>query len=194
MTDPFPCVVLDDFFAPSLLRACCVEWPDERWPWWHRYCDGTADKYASRGGQLPPACQAVLTQMLSLDVQHLLGVDGAFPDFSLHGAGLHMLPKGGRLGVHLDAERHPVTGWRREASAVLCVSEWRTEWGGGLSLYDGPDKMARTVDYRFNRLILFATRGAYHGVPEPVGATRRTLAAFWWSLAPSDGATRAEFV
>lgn len=192
-------VVVDGACNPNLLRAVAAEWPAQNWPHWHRYDDGKlATKDALR---IPPAAMEAIKQMLDLRVDTLLKIDDAFPDYNLHGAGMHCHPPGSRLGIHRDAETHPLTGWRRAVSAILYVEpHWNSEWGGELEVWDTPESGPRVkIEPLWNRLVLFRTPGLLHGMPNPVrcpaGRSRKSLAVFFWQEADgTSGCQRADFV
>lgn len=182
---PFRHVVIDDYLPESLLRAVNAEWPGDESDHWYRYQCG---KRATRDElRMPPAAREALSFVLATDLPRQIGIADAFGDWSLHGAGLHCMPRGSRLGVHLDAASHPAKPWERVASAVLfCNPTWREEWGGQLELWD--DRQTRCVASiapQFNRLVVFETTAtSWHGVPAeltcPRSIERRTLAAFFW--------------
>jgi hypothetical protein len=180
--DPFPHAVIDDWAVPELVRAAEAEWPDERWPFWHRYESG---KLATKDPlRFPPACAELVRRMLCLPVGDLLGIDGAFGDWNCHGAGLHAMPPGSCLGVHLDSDHHPMTGWVRACNAVLYVNRlWGKHWGGEFELWS-PDgsRCLKRIEPQFNRLVLFAPSDiSYHAVSEVRGEeTRKTLTVFFW--------------
>lgn len=182
LDQPFPHVVIDDWAEPELVRAAEAEWPDERWPFWHRYDNGkltTKDPL-----RFPPACAELVRRMLCLPIGELTGIDGAFGDWNCHGAGLHTMPPGSRLGVHLDSDHHPLSGWVRACNVVLYVNRlWGAHWGGEFELYsaDGTRCLKR-IEPRFNRLVLFEPSDvAYHAVAPVTGPeTRKTLTTFYW--------------
>ena len=184
--------VIDHAVDASMLRAVWATWPDESWRGWHRYADQNAMKYGTRDAeQLPKAVKPCLEGMVRR-VSSIIGV--AFPDWDLHGAGLHMIPSDGFLGQHVDSEVMPGTGWIREFSCVLNVNPtWRDEWGGILRI--GTER----VIPKFNRLAVFSTADVVHEVTRVSGQVPRcTLSVFFWSLPSSTKTagrrTQARFV
>lgn len=200
-TVPFPHRVIDDWAEPELIRAAEAEWPDDRWPFWHRYDNG---KLATKDPlRFPPACAELVKRLLCLPIADLLGVEGTFGDWNCHGGGLHALPPGGNLGLHLDSDHHPLTGWKRAANAVLYLNErWEPDWGGELELYDAcRDHCVKRIAPRAGRLALFVPGdAAWHAVApvSPAAQTRKTLAVFFWTQAHTDAdrttRPRAQFV
>ncbi len=190
-----------DAFAPGvLLAAARDEWPDASCPAWVKY--DTLDQRKRTLGcrrlpgglvvsdwpAIPPACRELLRWLLALDVASVLGlqhgrpVDRPVPDTLLWGAGLHEMGRGDYLGLHLDADRHPLTGMERRANALLFVhGEWDEEWGGALELN------GEAIAPAPGRLVLFATDGeSWHGVGTPLrcppGVLRKVLAVYWWGV------------
>ena len=90
-----------------------------------------------------------------------------------------MIPPGGFLGKHLDAELHPIMPWRRRYSSVLFIDDWKDDWGGVLRLEGYGD-----VTPKKNMLITFPTDGVWHSVStvSTIATNRRTIALFAWSL------------
>lgn len=184
---PFAHWVVDDAFPDSLIDAALAEWPAEDWPHWHYYNDKNAKKRTTKDvDRLTPASRELFNMLARLDiVRDLQGLDvkGVFPDLTAYGAGMHWIPKGGSLGIHLDAAAHPLTGWRRRLSATLCLTT--DPHGGSLELC-GPDKQSvQSVESRRNRLSIFeCTDASWHGVTKPVTLEdgRKLITMFYWSL------------
>jgi hypothetical protein len=179
---PVPHTVVDDWSPTPLLISAAKTWPDERWQWWHKYDDATAIKFATMGGApFPPACSLLLDSMATIDVSPM--IPDAFPDLMYHAGGMHLLPAGGFLAPHIDAEIHPLTGWSRVLNAILFV--------------EGDGDLCLGSDYRIapkpGRLVIFATKDCTHAVIETT-KQRKTLAAYWWAdRQQQGGSTRAVF-
>ena len=191
---PFPLVVIENAFTPEMVRAAEAEWPATNWPWWHVYGDGNANKLASKDpSRITPASARLLDRMANLEVDSVFKQTGLFPDFTMHGAGMHAIGNGGFLKAHLDSDHHPTMGWSREVSGVLFLNEhWEPSWGGELQLLNPEGKeVIKCLSPKFNRLVLFRCRGtAWHQVSPvtcPETESRKTLAMFWWSKKSSPG-------
>lgn len=183
--------IIKDIVPRSLCLAAEAAWPPRDWPYWHRYNGKTADKYGSMDrARIPSACLAAL-DALALAAVPFIG--DSFIDYDLHAAGLHMMPPGGFLARHLDAECHPIRPWRRTHSIVMSVnSEWCDEFGGQLWI-DGE----LTVTPSAGTAVVFATPGQLHEV-QPVRLHaprwRKTLALFAWQVDDNcTGDTAANF-
>ena len=113
--------------------------------------------------------------------------NSAFPDLSYYGGGMMLTPnsqgEGGHLGMHVDADIHGVNlNWKREYSAILCISEEYDE-SYDLLIHDGESVNAR-LPYKFNRLNVFkCSDNSWHGLPEITkGLNRKTLGVMYWSV------------
>ena len=162
--------------------------------------------YCAEGGKLattdplrfPPACAELIRRLLCLRIGELMGLDDTFADWNCHGAGLHSSPPGASLGVHLDSDHHPLTGWQRACNAILFVNTgWKPDWGGAFELWsdDGSECLKR-ITPRFNRLVLFEPSDiSFHAVARNTGPEpRKTLATFYWQKSMVGGQrSRAEF-
>ena len=178
--------IITDAIPRSLVLAAEAAWPSPDWQYWHRYNGATANKYGSMDrSRIPPACIAAL-DALALSVTPYIG--DSFIDYDLHAAGMHMMPPGGFLGRHLDAECHPIRPWRRTHSIVLSLSE---TLGGNLIL-EGVGKFAPEP----GRVIVFETANQWHEVTRVSddSSWRKTLALFAWQIDHNcDGRTSANF-
>ena len=183
--------IIKDAIPQSLCRAAEAAWPTVDWPYWHRYNGQTANKFGSMDrSRIPPACLAAL-DALALAVADRVGE--SFIDYDLHAAGCHMLPPGGFLARHLDAECHPIRKWRRTHSIVMGLnSRWNPEFGGQLRIE--PDMM---ITPEAGKAVIFETPGQWHEVlPVNHGFAvyRKTLALFAWTIDDNcNGSSGANF-
>lgn len=183
-------ILLPDAIPRTLCRAAEAAWPDTSWPYWHRYKGRTADKFGSMDRlRVPPACIAALDALALAAAPH---IGSSFIDYDLHAAGLHMMPPGGFLERHLDAECHPLRPWKRTHSIVLFVnSAWGELCGGELVIED------QAIPVETGSAVVFETEGAWHHVnrvnTDISGLHRKTLALFAWEMAQSVGSTSATF-
>lgn len=201
-------IVLKNAVPLSLCLAAEAAWPAADWPHWHRYKCKTADKFGSMDrDRIPPACLAAIDALALAVTPH---IGESFIDYDLHAAGLHMMPPGGFLARHLDAECHPIRPWKRTHSIVMsCNSDWRQEYGGELSI-EGQAIILPSL----GQAVIFETPGAWHEVfpvaelsrkvpipgmggmeyNEPICVARKTLALFAWRQERNcEGSTAATF-
>lgn len=181
--------VIEKAIEPALLRSALASWPEPNWLGWHRYTGKTADKFGSLTyADIPRACRAAL-DALALRVAGEIG--DSFIDYDLHASGLHMLPPGGFLAGHFDAECHPLRPWKRTHSVVLFVNDkWESDWGGSLLV-----ESVGTFRPQFNKCVIFETEKAWHEVDSVATEAdyRKTLALFAWKQAECSGRTSAQF-
>jgi len=168
----------------SLCLAAEAAWPGADWPFWHRYNGATGDKFGSLDrARLPAACLAAL-DALALAVVPYIG--DSFIDYDLHAAGMHMMPPGGFLSPHVDAECHPIRPWRRTHSIVMSVnSTWCKEMGGTLRLEQQPEGSDEDLLFipKQGQAVVFETAGQLHEVlpvSHAFSTHRKTLALFAW--------------
>lgn len=118
----------------------------------------------------------------------LTGIDGLIPDPYLKGGGLHKIPRGGKLGIHVDFNRHKqMRVYRRLNVIVYLNKDWKEEYGGHFELWDeqknGCQKKVLPI---FNRMAIFSTTSkSFHGHPEPLNCPedryRRSLALYYYT-------------
>jgi Rps23 Pro-64 3,4-dihydroxylase Tpa1-like proline 4-hydroxylase len=184
--------IITDAIPRSLVLAAEAAWPSPDWQYWHRYNGATANKYGSMDrSRIPPACIAALDALASAVAPY---IGDSFIDYDLHAAGMHMMPPGGFLGRHLDAECHPIRPWKRTHSIVLSVnSAWGELCGGELVIE--PDTI---IGVEPGRAVIFETAGTWHQVnrvnTDVSRRYRKTLALFAWKIDHNcDGRTSANF-
>jgi Rps23 Pro-64 3,4-dihydroxylase Tpa1-like proline 4-hydroxylase len=121
-------------------------------------------------------------------LQELTGIGGLVPDPHFEGGGMHQIVRGGHLDVHVDFNRHPVTGLDRRLNVLLYLNRgWDAEWGGELQLWSQNMKRCeQRIVPVFNRLVVFSTtERSFHGHPEPLSCpedrSRRSLALYYYS-------------
>jgi hypothetical protein len=190
-------IIIVDAIPQSLCLAAEAAWPSADWPYWHRYNGATANKYGSMDrSRIPPACLAALDALALAVIPH---IGKSFIDYDLHAAGMHMMPPGGFLGRHLDAECHPIRPWRRTHSIVMGVDQFWYDYNGGhlfleSNLNSEPDV---AILPKAGTATIFETPNQWHEVkhvsPTTIGY-RKTLALFAWQIDHDfDGVASANF-
>jgi len=190
---PFPHVVFDNFFDPSLLELVLSEFPKPNEIKWQRFDNEQEIKLASASeASFGPTTRLLLYHLNSITFLEFLsavtGIPNLIPDPCFDGGGLHQIVRGGKLAVHADFNRHPRYGLDRRLNLLLYLNkDWREEYGGSLELWnrDMTACEAKIVPV-FNRLMIFGTTDfTYHGHPDPLqcpeGKTRKSLALYYFS-------------
>jgi 2OG-Fe(II) oxygenase superfamily len=183
--DPFPHVVVDGYWPDDLLRQVADEFPPEHHSGWVRYHN---DKEGKLEG--PPVLWGPMTKRLFTDMASLTPVLSdafAIDDLQMEvvGGGYHLIPpREGRLAVHTDFSRSPVTGLYRRLNFLVFLNEGWDDPGGRLEMWD-EGGLAREVVPEFNRTVVFATSTrSWHGHPRPASRWRRSVAAYFFSSQP----------
>lgn len=171
---------------------------------WHKYFNPIEVKYAFDNIQeLPPCLKDVFyllsTQEISKKFSELSGIPNLEYDPYLHGAGLHIHPRNGRLHVHLDYEKHPHLNKERRLNLILYLNkDWDPEWHGDTQLWDkNMEKCVVNSHVKFNTALIFKTNEiSWHGLPEkiacPEGTYRKTLAYYY--ISPLESVAKEEKV
>ena len=104
------------------------------------------------------------------------------------GGGMHMIPPGGLLDVHVDFNQHP-NGLYRRINCLVYLNDWTEGMGGELELRSEREGDGVTVAPVFNRTAIFATSDhSWHGHPNPTAEHfwRKSVAVYYYTTRPSD--------
>ena len=124
-------------------------------------------------------------------IKKITKVENIYPDYGLHGGGLHIHKTGGNLNIHKDYSIHPKLNLQRKFNLIIYMTpEWDFSWGGGLEFWshdeknNKPHKLIKTVNCSFNRAVLFdTTQNSWHGLPDklkcPDVVYRKSLAIYY---------------
>jgi Rps23 Pro-64 3,4-dihydroxylase Tpa1-like proline 4-hydroxylase len=190
---PFSHVVLDDFFDPSLLERVLAEFPKPGAIKWQRFDNAKEIKLASAAeAAFGPTTRLLLYHLNSITfldfVSAVTGIPHLIPDPYFEGGGLHQIVRGGKLGVHVDFNKHSRYNLDRRVNVLVYLNKgWRDEYGGHLQLWNRDITQCEAkVAPLFNRLVLFGTTDyTYHGHPDPLqcpeGMTRKSIALYYFS-------------
>jgi len=191
--EPFRWATWDDAFPAEMVEEAAKAFPRPEWDGWVRY-DSPGERKLAGNERVPPACAQLIGAM------NAQRPEGLVTDPSMHGAGMHMMPSGGWLDLHLDCDAHPRTRYRRAVNAILFLDPWHDSWGGALEFWTR-EKMVASVTPQRNRLVVFEVSDAsIHGIPRPIAspeyAWRRSLAVYWWEpkVVMTPSRPRAEFM
>ena len=207
--EPFPHLVIDDYFDKDLVERAAAEFPsNENWRVneWHRPQPGSVHerKFSNVSNVLnvaPESIREILKTFNSPEfisfITEVTGVDNLVGDNLFQGGGIHQIPRGGHLGVHLDFTRHKRDkSYFRRANILLYMNkDWMDEYGGHLELWNASKfkggEMVKKISPILGRMVIFGTsRESWHGHPEPLscpeGVYRNSLAAYYYSKDPSN--------
>jgi 2-oxoglutarate-Fe(II)-dependent oxygenase superfamily protein len=201
--EPFPHLVEDELFNPSILDRVVGEFEAMERDGWHHSQAPHERKWSTEDAhQMGPFTSALIAHLNAGPfvsfLEELTGIGGLVPDPHLRGGGLHEIRQGGLLGVHADFNVHPrLRLYRRLNLLVYLNKEWQQEWGGALELWDrGGQRCVRAIQPVFNRAVLFDTSNfSYHGHPHPLACpperSRKSVALYYYALESPGESDRA---
>ena len=194
--DPFPHLVIDDFFNEEILSSILKEFPDlsksnntikNSHP---AEVKLSSDRGDSLQGKNSKNLLRYLNSSVFLDfLQELTSIkEKLIPDPHFIGGGLHELKKGGFLKVHADYCFHSETNLDRRINLLIYLNKnWKKEYKGDLELWDKEMKNCKKkISPIFNRVVIFNTTDiAYHGNPSivscPKNDSRKSIALYYFS-------------
>ena len=190
--EPFEHIIIPNFLNSEYAEEIYNKFPND-YTNWHKYCNPIELKYAcddinNLDKPLKNMFYLLSSEFMLEKISKISNIKNLIYDEYLHGAGLHCHPRGGRLNMHLDYEKHPITGKQRRINIILYMNkEWKEEWNGHTELWDKDMKECKIKSIPvFNSAIIFKTNDiSWHGVPEiikcPEGSYRKSLAYYYVS-------------
>lgn len=189
---PFEYVIIDNFLNDEYANKIEELFPTDIEKS-HKYCNPIEVKNTNDNINEMPEEIRKLIYVLSNDelinmFREISGIKNLEYDEYLLGAGLDTYPRNGRLNLHLDYEKHSITGKQRRINIILYLSKgWKEEWAGATELWnkDVSECVAKS-NVKFNSALIFITNEiSWHGVPEkincPEGIFRKSLAYYYVS-------------
>ena len=193
--EPFPHIVLDNFFDLEYLKGLARDFPNLLSnPDLEQFTSQKEVKSASHLEQGIPDKHLELIRFMNAQpfitfIQKLTGIkETLVGDPYLIGGGLHQIRAGGMLKVHADFNKHRLLGLDRRVNVLVYLNEdWDESFGGHLELWDsGVKACEQRILPIFNRLVVFSTTDfSYHGHPDPLTCpdhrTRNSIALYYYS-------------
>lgn len=196
MKDTFYYKIIDNFFNADKAKIISKEFPEYNSDIWYCYDNPLENKKTCNNWYyFGPETYNTLTYLNSKEfiqqLQEVTGIPKLYSDIGLHGGGLHIHGRGGKLNIHLDYSIHPKLKLQRKLNLIIYLTEdWDSEWGGSLEFWTNNEKTKRpnekfaTIDNIFNRAILFdTTQNSWHGFPKPLtcpeNVYRKSLAVYY---------------
>ena len=194
--DPYPYLVIDDFFDTDLAIQISSEYPTYDESFLDGYSNAIEDKkllnHWNKFGPYTYKAFMYLCSNTFVNLLQAIAIDASplYADIGLHGGGLHLHSRGGKLNTHLDYSLHPKLNLQRKLNLLVYLTpQWQPQWGGALGLYgnssdERPGDVRQIIQPLFNRAVLFdVTRNSWHGLPHPidcpVGKTRNSMAIYY---------------
>lgn len=187
--EPFDHLIVDDFLPHDVLDGVVNEFPPFDNTVWYQYNNPLEVKRVHNNwNEFGPVTYKLFSYLNSdefLTAVEFLPECALYPDPGLHGGGLHIHARGGKLNVHQDYSIHPKLGLERRLNLIIYLTPgWNNDWGGHLGLYSDPNTLVKRIAPKFNRAVFFdTTQNSWHGLPEPITCpehvTRRSIAAYY---------------
>ena len=184
---PYPHIVLDDLFLEEDLREILEEWPEDD-GWIKKKCSTSWKWHIPHVPDMGPKTQKAFQSLNSpefiMDIEKLTGIPDLIRDPYMEGAGLHYIPEGGYLKVHVDFNWHPQIQKVRRVNILIYLNEnWAEEDGGEIELWEpNMNKCGAKVGPAFNRTVIFnTTEHSWHGHPDPATNRRKSIALYYYS-------------
>jgi 2OG-Fe(II) oxygenase superfamily len=172
--EPYPHVVISDFFSPEFCRRLLDEFPafDEEFA---RNEAGNVGRKAARSKvrDLSAAYREVddliqTTEFLEL-ISDITGIPNLLYDPEYFGGGTHENLNGQGLDPHVDFNYHPTQVWHRRLNLIVYLNpEWELDWGGNFDLHSDPwlleGDQVKSILPVLNRCVIFETsERSWHG-------------------------------
>lgn len=198
---PFPHLVIDNFFDISVANKLESEFPPFESDVWHTYNNAIEmKKLCNNWNKFPNLTYQVFHYLNSEEFvkflsKNFLNKTNLYSDYGLNGGGWHIHAKGGKLNTHLDYSLHPKIKKQRKLNLIVYLnSNWEIAWKGSLGLWDNasnkrPGKLIKEVPPLFNRAVIFDTTcNSWHGLPTPLACPdneyRKSIAVYYLTDPP----------
>jgi len=190
---PYPHLVLDNLFSPAALEGILAEMPD----WNSKTLVHQKEDYLTKaslrsavdlGDRTFDFVSAIHSASFLYLISQITGVEALLPDPYMTGAGLTIMPEGGRFDIHADRNTDHYCGlWRRLVMLVYLNKDWSPDLGGQLELWDpAATACQKAVIPEFNRVVLFEVTDTNLHAVRPIttgsGRVRRSLTVYYHTV------------
>lgn len=189
---PYAHGVYDNLFPEELLDQVIAEF-EEGEKQWREFESKYEKKFQMNNDvNMQPVTRAFIHNLNSEPflsfLEKLTGVEGLIPDPYLQGAGLHKIPRGGKLGIHVDFNEHRKMNLYRRLNVLIYLNrDWKEEYGGHFELWnEKKNQCEKKLLPIFNRMAIFTTTAtSFHGHPVPLTCpedrSRISLALYYYT-------------
>jgi Rps23 Pro-64 3,4-dihydroxylase Tpa1-like proline 4-hydroxylase len=194
--NPFDHYVIDNFLPEKHAIELSKEFYDFDSNFWFFYNNKIENKKTLNSwDKFPPKIYSMFMYFCSSEFVDILksitGIKNLYPDYGLHGGGLHIHGNKGKLNIHKDYSIHPKVNLQRKLNLIFYLGEgWDPSWGGSLEFWshdfnkNTPKEMVTSIPTIFNRAVLFdTTQNSWHGLPEEINCPstfyRKSLAMYY---------------
>lgn len=209
-TKPFPYIYIDNFFDPSDLNEVLDAFPTPEQMDFYKYDNPLEKKLAmDQISKLPDPIGNLLLYMNTPPIlkflEKLTGIDNLISDPYYRGGGIHQIPSGGKLDVHIDFNKYTKFDLDRRINLIIYLNkDWDESYGGELELWNGYHdgkkhhltSKAEGILPVFNRIAIFNTsEHSYHGHPTPLACPenrfRKSMALYYYTNGRDDVSAEA---
>lgn len=195
--NPYPHIVMDNFFNISILEKILKEFPDLSkfsGKKIKNFNKNYEKKLASNSIEILSPSAFNFISFLNSEfflkyLQKLTGIkETLISDPYLSGGGYHEIKRGGFLKIHADFNKHHYIDIDRRINLLIYLNKkWDEVWGGDFQMFDenmnGPLKR---IYPHFNTCVIFnTTSSTFHGHPDPLmcpeNRSRKSLALYYFS-------------
>ena len=202
--EPFPNIVIKNFFKEEFLDKIINEFPDlSNNNNSEKYNNKNEIKLASNDYKNFSYNIKLLFDYFNSEefinfLQRITNInEKLIADKDLNGGGLHEIKRGGLLKIHTDFNRHSDLELDRRLNVLLYLNkDWDESYGGHLQLWDKEMKNCKKKYLpTFNTMVIFGTTDfSNHGHPDPlncpVDRSRKSIATYYYS----DGRPKEEII
>lgn len=196
---PFKHSVIEQFFNADFCRRLVETFPafDERLAMNENGQVGqkcTHQDLPALGGPWQEVDQFIKSPEFLHWLSKTTGVNDLLYDPHYFGGGTHENRHGQDLDVHVDFNRHPITGWHRRLNLIVYLNDdWDDQWGGAIEFHKNPrdpdHNEVKVVKPALNRAVVFETTyWSWHGFERinlPQGdqdpRSRKSLALYFYT-------------
>ena len=193
--NPFPSIILDDFFNDTFLNKVLEEFPDlSKEDSSQNYKNKNEVKYTNNNYKNFPNTIKQLFDFMNSNsflefLQKITSIEEKLvSDKDLNGGGLHEIKDGGKLKIHTDFSRHPTLDLDRRINILIYLNKnWDKNYGGDLEFWNQDMSLCKKkISPNFNKLVIFSTNDfSNHGHPDPINCpdnfSRKSIALYYFS-------------
>ena len=193
--EPFPNIILNNFFNSDFLNIILNEFPNlSKLHESQSYNAKNEIKLSNKNYDKFPSTIKLFIDFLNSNIflnflQNLTSINEKLvSDPHLEGGGLHEIKSGGVLKIHTDFNRHPFLDLDRRVNVLIYLNKnWQESYGGHLEFWNkNMSKCEKKISPSFNKMAIFSTTDfSNHGHPDPLKCpkemSRKSIALYYFS-------------
>ena len=193
--EPFPNIILNNFFNNDFLNIILNEFPNlSKLHESQSYNAKNEIKLSNKNYDKFPSTIKLFIDFLNSNIflnflQNLTSINEKLvSDPHLEGGGLHEIKSGGVLKIHTDFNRHPFLDLDRRVNVLIYLNKnWQESYGGHLEFWNkNMSKCEKKISPSFNKMAIFSTTDfSNHGHPDPLKCpkemSRKSIALYYFS-------------